>query len=374
MSPAILAPALVGLLSVGLLLTPTLAGPKRDGLPQLASIITLVGVALASQAAPLACAALAGATVAHAASAWSTSRTGAVTLAVAAALQAAVAALLTVDQGSLAFAASLVAIALRAGVMPLHLGVASLCDRAPGEQTRQFSTMLPWVFIHLRFLDHHPAAYELAPLIVRVGAVATITPALLALVSRDVRDFYRSAVLMHGGMVIMAVGAAGRGHYGAALFAVVTMGVALAGLSEMIAALEARCGYVTLDGLGGRVQRMPLLAAGFGVFGFAGVGVPGTAGFIADDLLLHGLWEESVFASVAAIFAAATLAIATLRALSAIFLGPERPTLAPDLLPAERAVAVWLVVALVLLGVWPKLLMEPANALLGVVPELMAPR
>jgi hypothetical protein len=35
---------------------------------------------------------------------------------------------------------------------------------------------------------------------------------------------------------------------------------------------------------------------------------------------------------------------------------------------------VWLVVALVLLGVWPKLLMEPANALLGVVPELMAPR
>ncbi len=81
-----------------------------------------------------------------------------------------------------------------------------------------------------------------------------------------------------------------------------------------------------------------------------------------------------MFASVAAIFAAATLAIATLRALTVIFLGPERPTLAPDLLPAERAVAVWLVVALVLLGVWPKLLMEPANALLGVVPELVAPR
>ena len=65
--------------------------------------------------------------------------------------------------------------------------------------------------------------------------------------------------------------------------------VALGGLGLMVDALEARAGTVRLAGPGGRVQAFPRLAVGFALFGAAGVAMPGTAGFIADDLLLHKL-------------------------------------------------------------------------------------
>ena len=46
-------------------------------------------------------------------------------------------------------------------------------------------------------------------------------------------------------------------------------------------------------GPGGRAGAFPRLAAAFALFGGAGVGLPGTAGFVADDLLLHTLWMDS---------------------------------------------------------------------------------
>ncbi len=57
-----------------------------------------------------------------------------------------------------AFVLSCLAIAMRAGVLPLHAGVASLCDRAPVVQTQQLASIIALVFVHLRFVDHHPGA------------------------------------------------------------------------------------------------------------------------------------------------------------------------------------------------------------------------
>ncbi len=56
---------------------------------------------------------------------------------------------------------------MRAGVIPLHLGVASLCDRAPLVQVQQAASTIALVFIHLRFVDHDAAAIAMAPALVR---------------------------------------------------------------------------------------------------------------------------------------------------------------------------------------------------------------
>jgi NADH-quinone oxidoreductase subunit M len=264
--------------------------------------------------------------------------------------------------------ASVAAIAVSAGVMPLHVGVASLATRLPAAQVRAFATVVVLVWLHLRDLDHVPLAIALAPTIVRVGAVVTLLPALMALVARTVRDLYRATVITHGGMLLMAVGAAGHGHYAAALFAALTMGLAMGGLGLTVAALEARAGEVSLARLGGRVQAFPGLAASFAIFGAAGVGLPGTAGFIADDLLLHAVWEQSGLSAAILIFASATLAIATLSGYARIFLGPANASVAPDLLPRERWTLVTLLLVLIVLGVTPQLFVTPASTALGTPP------
>lgn len=263
-----------------------------------------------------------------------------------------------------AFVASTLAIALRAGTVPVHAGVAELCDRAAHRQTEQLAVTVLLVFVQLRLVGATPFAFDAAPSIVRYGAAMTLLPGLLALVQSDLRGFYRAATLMHGGMILAALGAAGHGHAAAALMVVVTTAVALGGLGIAIDAFEARVGAAAIGPAGGRVHALPRLAAVFAFFGAAGVAMPGTAGFIADDLMLHALWEESVVATVMIILGSATLAVATLRAYASLFLGPAVPTVAPDLLARERAVVTTLLVLLLLLGIVPGYLLTPADVLL----------
>jgi NADH-quinone oxidoreductase subunit M len=341
--------------------------PATGGWPLALLAATLAG-AIFAPSGPLAYVAVAVTAGAHTVAAMRHSRTGAVTLAVSGALALGAAAALWRHQLPLAFALSTLAIALRTGVLPFHGGVASLCDRVPTLHTLQLCSAMALVFVHLRWVDHHPAAAAAGPALVRYGAAAAIAGALLAIVQRDLRGFYRATTSMHGGMLLAALGAASLGFFAAALLVAVAMAMAVGGLGLMIGALEERVGPVGFQGPGGRGGAFPRLATAFALFGGAGVAMPGTAGFVADDLLLHALWMESPTSTVVVILASALLAVATLTTVARVFLGRTVPSLAPDLYPFERLAAVTIFLLLVALGVAPGLLLEPADAFLSVVP------
>lgn len=291
-------------------------------------------------------------------------RTGAVYLGASAALAALAAITITPMGGMIAFAASALAVALRAGVFPLHAGAAALAESPSARQAEQLATLPFLVFVHLKFVDHSQIAHDIAPLLVVIGAVSAMLFALVALVQRDLRRLYVASTLMHGGMLLAALGAAGRGHYAAALLVVMTMVLALAGFGTMLSAFEERVGTGEVPGFAGRARAFPRLAAALAFFGGAAVGLPGTAGFVADDLLLHALWGESVTAAVLMIVASAILAVATLALFARVFFGPPQRHLAPDLSPGDRRVAVVLMALLLILGFAPKLLVTPVNAVL----------
>lgn len=348
-----------------LLLAPTVASPRLSPLWRAAGVAISLAAALFVSSGPVAYLAITGATLLHATSARRHSVTGAAVLTLSAALSAGVALAIARDALTLAFVLSSLAIALRVGVLPLHIGAASLCERVPVIQTEQLSSMIALVFVHLRFVDHHAGAQALGPALVGYGAVAAIAAALLAIVQRDLRGFYRATTAMHGGMLIAALGTAALGNFAAALLVAVSMGLALGGLGMMITSLEERVGPVSFAGPGGRGAVFPRLAVLFALFGGAGVGMPGTSSFVADDALLHTLWMASPAATVTVILSSAVLAVATLFTISRVFLGRTTPSLAPDLGLRERLVGVALVALLVTLGVLPTLLLEPADAFLS---------
>ena len=119
------------------------------------------------------------------------------------------------------------------------------------------------------------------------------------------------------------------------------------------------------SGPGGRIQAFPRLAACFVLFGAAGVGLPGTAGFVADDLLLHTLWIESPASAVMVIVSSALLAVSTLVCFARVFLGPATRSVAPDLVRREALAGVLLLVLLLVLGIVPGVLLGPADAWLS---------
>ncbi len=350
---------------LALLIAPTVASQQRSNRWILAGVIAMLVATLFAPTGPLAYVAAAVASLLHAAAAVSRSRTGAASLVIAAGLIAGAAVALRLDYLTTAFVLSCLALAVRTGVMPLHAGVASLCDRAMVVHVQQLPSAIALVFVHLRFVDHHAGALALAPTIVRIGAVLTIVPALMALVQRDLRGLYRSSTAMHGGMLLAALGAASLDNYAAALLVAVTMGLALGGLGLMLTSLEERVGPVQYSGPGGRIQAFPRLAAAFVIFGAAGVGLPGTAGFVADDLLLHTLWLESPASTVTVIVSSALLAVSTLICFARVFLGPAARSVAPDLRTREALGGALLIVLLLVLGIVPGTLLGPADAFLS---------
>lgn len=322
-------------------------------------------LALLASAGHLAFAALA---VGGILSAWSlrgTSRTAAAYVMAAAVLWGIAALGVMRGAEAVVLSASLVSIALQCGLFPLHAGVAALSERSDSRQLPQLAVLPIAAFVHMRFADNGPLAHDLAPALVGIGAASTLLFALVALSARrDMRRLYSASMLMHGGMLFAAVGAAARGHHAAAVLVAVTMVLALSGFNVMVTALESRMGHGDLSEFAGRARAFPRLAAALAFFGGAAVGLPGTAGFVADDLLLHALWEESVGSAVVVIVASAILAVATLAIFARIFFGPPQRYLAPDLLSRERRVVVILMLLLLLLGFAPALLVSPVNALL----------
>lgn len=361
---SLVAPGIIVACALTLLFAPHIASRERGGWIGEIVLAVLMLLSLVTTSPFISFAATAATAFVIAVEAMRTSRTGSVTFALSGAASVGAAFAMSGGATSLAFTLSVVGIALRVGVFPLHTGVAELTDRSLNLQLQQLATLPTTVFVHLRWVDHEAVAYEYAPLIVGIGAASMLFFALIALVQRSLPGLLRSSVLMHGGMLFAAVGAAGRGHHAAALLVAVTLGLALSGLGIMLTSFRNRVGELDHLTSAGRARVFPRLAVGVAIFGGAGVGMPGTSGFMADDLLLHALWQESVGGAVVAIVASALLAVATLANFARAFWGKPVRLLAPDLGGGERLVLVVLVGWLVLLGVLPGLLVTPATELL----------
>lgn len=361
---SVTAPGIIIACALTLLFAPHIASRRPSGWMGEIALALLMVLSLATTSGAVSFGATAATALVIAFEARRASRAASLTLALAGAALIAAAAAMALGQPAVAFVASIVSFAMRVGVFPLHGGIGSLTHRSLTLQLQQLATLPTSVFVHLRFVDHEAIAFEMAPAIVAIGTASALAFALISLVQTSMHGLLRSSVLMHGGMLFAAVGAAGRGHHAAALLVSITLGLAISGLGIMLAAFEARVGPLDQLPPGGRAGAFPRLAIGVALFGGAAVAMPGTSGFIADDLLLHALWQESVPSAVGMVIASALLAVATLRNFAMLFLGKPLRLLAPDLDGRERFVLVLLVLWLVILGFAPRILVDPATELL----------
>ena len=105
---------------------------------------------------------------------------------------------------------------------------------------------------------------------------------------------------------------------------------------------------------------MPRFAVFFAVCGLALVGLPGTLGFCAEDLLFHGALLNHPLLGIALPLATALNAINIYRLFSRLFLGRSAESSAPfaDAMPRERWVLTAAVLFLIVAGLMPGHIME----------------
>lgn len=263
-----------------------------------------------------------------------------------------------------AFILSVIALVIRVGPWPLQLVMSRLTTRAMGEHVRQLGMLMPLLFVYLRHLDHLDLALAWSVPMVQIGACSMLAGGLGSLRAQTLGGFFMLSSSVHGAILLMACGAAGAGHEAAALFAGITACVATGGLGAIVEAVRQRAGERSLLVAGGLSHSMPRLAALFLLFGGAGLGLPATAGFVADDLMLHALWQESPVSTVVVILANALLVIATWCAAARVFFGKDPNRNTDDARFADRALASACLIVLLVLGFAPRLVLDPSLALL----------
>jgi NADH-quinone oxidoreductase subunit M len=201
----------------------------------------------------------------------------------------------------------------------------------------------------------HPEGVAAELVVLSQMALVTATyGAALSLVQRDLRSLIGMLAMSQSAMVLAGLAGTLPMELNGAFCVWVSSGLALTGIGLVSWALESRAGPIRLDTPQGRFWDAPALAAFFLLFGLAGIGLPGTLSFVADDLIVSGSLDEQLHAGMLVILATVLSGIAMMRGWFHVFGGPGDPDgTRHAILSRERVALTALLAALFVLGLWP---------------------
>ena len=268
--------------------------------------------------------------------------------------------------GGLALACVAGAVAVRKGLFPLHAGTVQLFDRGP---------LLPAVLLfngHLGALlvarleasGIPDAVHTLLHALGTVALVSAVLTGLRAFAERKPRRLLALLAISQASFILAGLSVSNPAGVTGAFVHWLVVSAATTGLACIIRAAEARVAEA-VDPAGplGLAVRAPRLAVFFLVCGLALVGLPGTLGYCAEDLLFHGALESHPFLGVALPLATAFNAISIMRLFGILFLGvlPKHVPLIPDALPRERWTLAACAVFLIAGGILPGIVVRAAG-------------
>ncbi|WP_326701395.1 NADH-quinone oxidoreductase subunit M [Streptomyces sp. NBC_01754] len=219
-----------------------------------------------------------------------------------------------------------------------------------------------------------------ATVIVVVGAVSVVYGALVALAQTDFKRMIAYTSVTHMGYVVLAIGAAGT-LAGAdaqarslavtgAVTQMVSHGLITGALFLLAGVLYDRGRTHAMGAYSGLAAHTPRFAAVTAAGAFAGLGIPGFSGFIAEFQIFTGALASHTIATAIALTGVLITAALFLTALRRMFMGaPSLPRTVPtggiaDLRGAETVSTVALLAVALVIGVAPRWLLdviEPAG-------------
>jgi NADH-quinone oxidoreductase subunit M len=265
------------------------------------------------------------------------------------------------------------AVLVRTGGFPAQVWVTDVVEHGTFGTSLLFATPLVGVYAAVRLVL--PAAPEWALDVLGVVALGTaVYAAGVGVVQTDGRRFFAYLFVSHAALVLVGLALHTPFAVTGALVMWLSSALALTGLGLTLRAVEARVGSLSLAEYRGLYDQSPGLAVCFLLTGLAAVGFPGTAGFIAAELLVDEAVGAHLTVGLLVVLTAAINGIGIVRAYLLLFTGRRHATgVSLGITPRER-VAVLTLVALILGGgLFPQTYLESCNraagALLGAKPQ-----
>lgn len=194
--------------------------------------------------------------------------------------------------------------------------------------------------------------------------IGLVYASIIAFKQKDAKRLIAYSSIAHVGLISAGIFSWNQQGIQGAIFQMVSHGISVIALFFIIDVLESRTGTRNLNELGGLASRMPRLAAAFLVIVMGAVGLPLTAGFIGEFLLLKGIYDYELWLAV---FGGLTLifsAVYMLRMYQKSMLGgvDEKYSYIQDIKGYELVVLGVLILFTIYLGVLPNGLLHLSEA------------
>ena len=163
----------------------------------------------------------------------------------------------------------------------------------------------------LRFsIPMFPVASEyFVPLIYTLSLVAIIYTSLVALVQEDMKKLIAYSSVAHMGYVTLGIFTLTKQGIEGSIFQMISHGLISAALFLCVGVLYDRTQSRLISSYGGIVNYLPKYSLVFMIFILAGLGLPGTSGFIGEFLVLVGAFKKNymvaIIASIGVVLSAA---------------------------------------------------------------------
>lgn len=269
-----------------------------------------------------------------------------------------------------AAALMLAAFLLKAAILPFHFWQPDAHSAAPSAVSAMLSGVMVKVGVYgiLRLSTLLFPGTPVLALLTPLGAVSALFGALAALANPDLKRLLAYSTISNVGFILMAIGWGGTLGLTAAVLHAVSHALIKGSLFLAGGFLAERFQEHSLRRLTGLASLAPGTAMAFGVGAIAIAGLPPTSGFISKLALLQAGHAAGTAPMLALMVLASGLSIAYAARLFALFFFGATPawvierSRALEPRPWGVAAAALLVLAVLVLGLWPEPLVRLAAA------------
>lgn len=204
-----------------------------------------------------------------------------------------------------------------------------------------------------------------APMVGVIAVVNIVYGALSAMGQKDLKYIIAYSSVSHMGVVMLGAATLTTTGWNGAVYQMFAHGIMTGLFFALVGLVYERAHTRSVPSMGGFGKAMPAVAVFFTLAGLSSLGLPGTAGFVAELMVFIGAWQSAhSWWAIPGILGAFFTAVYVLRTVRLIFWGPgpaERFDELADARRTEWGALVILGAALIVFGVYPALILDFIN-------------